>query len=189
MTAPTTWNTLPIEGVDVNQVYAVSASVTPETPAPPFLIGTEVIGTNGSQFVFVQASTSISANDFVAITGANEANSLTNTNVAATGGVRIGVAPGAPVVTSVGIAAGSYFWAQMNGSQIKGNGVAATSTSNVQMYTSAVAGVVSSITGSSGVALGGVVVTASATANPQTFELTWPRVVIMNSVAGGVNNP
>lgn len=177
MTQPTNYTTDSAVGVDFNQVYTVSASATPETPAPPFLIGTTLIGFFGAEYIFVQASTSISANDFIAITGANQANSLTNTNVEATGGVRIGVAPGAPVVTSTGIAAQAYFWAALNGSQLAANGVAASTTSNVQLYTTAVAGVVSSVTGSSGVPLGGVILTASATANPQTFELSWPRLV------------
>ncbi len=191
MTQPTNFSTLSQEGVDLNQTYTVSASLTPETPAPPFLIGTETVGSNGSQYLFVQASTSVSANDFVAITGANQANSLTNTNIAATGGVRLGIAPGSPVVTSLGIAAGTYFWAALNGSQLNGNGVAASTTSNVQLYSSAVAGAISSVTGSSGVPLGGVVLTASATANPQVFDMTWPRVVVTTSLANaaGGNNP
>lgn len=189
MTQVTNPASTPLSGIDLNNVYVVSASLTPETPAPPFAIGTEVIGANGAQYIFVQASTSISANDFLAITGANQANSLTNTNVAAAGGVRIGVAPGAPVVTSTGIAALSYFWAALNGSQLIGNGVAASTTSNVQLLTSAVAGVVSSVTGSSGQPLGGVVMTLSATANPQTFALTWPRIVLLSTLITNVNNP
>lgn len=193
MTQVTNFATTPQGGIDLNNVYVVSASLTPETPAPPFALGTEVIGLNGAQYLFVQASASISANDFVAITGANQANSLTNTNAVAAGGVRIGVAPGAPVVTSTGIAAASYFWAALNGSALSANGVAASTTSNVQLYTTAVAGAVASVTGSSGVALGGVIMTASATANPQTFELTWPRLVaIYSSTSGtgtGGNNP
>jgi len=183
MTQPTNFTTDSAVGVDFNQVYTVSASVTPETPAPPFLLGTTLTGFFGAEYIFVQASTSISANDFLAITGANQANSLTNTNVAASGGVRIGVAPGAPVVTSTGIAAQSYFWAALNGATLPGNAIAASTTSNVELYTTAVAGVVSSVTGSSGVQLGGIIMTLSATANPQTFLLTWPRVVT------GTQNP
>jgi len=183
MTQVLNYATEPQMGADFNQIYAVSASVTPETPAPPFQLGMVLLGQNGAKYLFVQASTSISANDFVAITSLNQANSLTNTNVVASTGVRIGVAPGAPVVTSTGIAAATYFWAEVEGVIVSGNAVAATTTSNVQLYTSAVAGVVSSVTGSSGVALGGVIMTASFTANPQTFQLTFPRQ------SGGNANP
>lgn len=183
MAQVTNYATEPQMGADFNQVYLVSASLTPDVPAPPFNLGMVLLGMNGAKYLFVQASTSISANDFVAISAANLANSLTNTNVVATGGVRIGVAPGGPVVTSLGIAPLTYFWAEVEGVQVPGNGVAASSTSNVQLYTSAVAGVLSSVTGSSGVALGGVVMTASASVNPQTYQLTWARQ------SGGDFNP
>ena len=130
MTQVTNYATEPQMGADFNQVYTVSASVTPETPAPPFNLGMVLLGQNGAKYLFVQASTSISANDFVAITAANQANSLTTTNLTSTGGVRIGVAPGSPVVTSLGIAAASYFWAAVEGVAVPGNAVAATTTSN-----------------------------------------------------------
>ena len=65
-------------GRDVTQQYNVSASVTPETPAPPFQIGLPCFANNGAEFVFVQASTSISLGDFVTITNSMQANSLTS---------------------------------------------------------------------------------------------------------------
>lgn len=195
MAQPAFYGTLNKDGVDMTVVYTVTASTTPETPAPPFLVGEQVFANNGSIFIFCQASTSISPNDFLAIKSSGQANSLTTTNIAASGGVQIGVAPGATAGnggTNPAMLAGTYFWAALTGHQIPANAVAATTTSNVQLYTSATAGIVTSLT-TSGVALGGIVVVASATANPQTFMLTWPRAVVLFSSAagtiGGTNNP
>ncbi len=185
MTAVTRYSTTPVEGVDINNTYTVSASLTPETPAPPFLVGTEVIGLSGAQYVFVQASTSISANDFVAITGSHTANSLTSVNIVSSLGGRIGVAPGSPVVTSTGIAAGTYFWAQINGTGVSANAIAASTASATQLYTSLTAGILASVTSTSSQIVAGVVMTASATANPQTFAMSWPRISVY-STAGGV---
>ncbi len=176
MTQVTRFSTSSAEGVDLNNTYTVSASLTPETPAPPFLVGTEVIGVNGAQYVFVQASTSISAYDFVAITGTHTANSLTSVNLVAAAGGRIGVAPGSPVVTSTGIAAGTYFWAQLNGTGVLANAIAASTASATQLYTSLTAGILASVTSTSSQIVAGVIMTASATANPQTFALSWPRI-------------
>lgn len=190
MATPTSYSTSNKEGVDVTVIYTVTASTTPETPAPPFSLGDIVQGPFGAEWVFVQASTSISPNDFVAIKGSYQANSLSNTTVAATGGVSIGVAPGATTAgggTSPSMLAGTYFWAQIRGSQVAGNAVAASTTSNVSLFTTAVAGVVASVTGSSGISLGGIVMTLSATANPQTFMLTWPRAVVTTGL--GTVNP
>ena len=183
MASPTNYNTLSKEGVDVSVMYTVTASTTPETPAPPFAVGDICEGINNAAWVFVQASTSITYNDFVVIKGTAQANSMTTTTIAAAGGAQIGVAPGS---TSAGgganpaILAGVYFWAQIRGNIVAGNAIAATSTSNVALYTSATAGIVSST--STGQPLGGIVMTASATANPQTFQLTWPRVLPSSSL-------
>lgn len=185
MAAVTRYNTMPLEGIDVNNTYTVSASLTPETPAPPFLVGTETIGVNGAQYVFVQASTSISANDWVAITGSHTANSLTSVNIVSSLGGRIGVAPGSPVVTSTGISAGTYFWAQLNGTGVSANAIAASTASATQLYTSLTAGILASVTSTSSQIVAGVIMTASATANPQTFALSWPRISVY-STAGGV---
>src|SRR5271154_6777073 len=95
MATPVFYQTLNMVGIDPTTYYTWTASTTPETPAPPFIQGTQAFGSDGSQFVFVQASTSISLADFVCIgnastfaAGANYvANSMTTTNVQASMGV------------------------------------------------------------------------------------------------------
>src|SRR5271166_69456 len=87
MAQPVFYQTLNMVGIDPTLYYTWAASITPETPAPPFIVGTQAFGSDGSQFVFVQASTSISLTDFVIINQDNQAapyqaNSVTNTNVA-----------------------------------------------------------------------------------------------------------
>ena len=191
MASATSFNTLSKEGVDVTVVYTMTASLTPETPAPPFAIGDICEGMFGAQWVFVQASTSITVNDWLAIKGSMQANSLTTTNIAAAGGVQLGVAPGATAGNggvNATMLAGTYFWAQIRGSQVAANGIAATSTSNVDLFTSATAGILTSTSGGIGVA--GVIVTASLTTLAQTFMLTWPRAIGSAAVAaGGTINP
>lgn len=49
-----------IEGVDLTATYAAISLVTaPETPALPFTVGTRVIATNGSEWIFATTTTSI----------------------------------------------------------------------------------------------------------------------------------
>src|SRR5215469_12849710 len=90
MAVPVFYQTLNMVGVDPTLYYTgiatAGGSVTPEYPAPPFIPGTRAFGSDGSEFVFVQASTSISLTDFVVINAGNAvnpfmANSVTTTNV------------------------------------------------------------------------------------------------------------
>jgi hypothetical protein len=125
MAQPVIYQTLNGLGMDPSIYYLNSAtaggSVTPEYPAPPFLAGMQAIGTDGSQFVFVQASTSISLTDIVAInsgTGAANpymANSVSTTNIFASNLVGL-AATGLVTKQSVSfIPAGAFFWAQTRG--------------------------------------------------------------------------
>src|SRR5882672_4722998 len=111
MTAPATSNfsTLNTEGIDFTQTYVISSS-TPEYPAAPFLPGTHVLGTNGSEYVFVLASVALAAYQCVAIDK--------------TSGV---VVPATVTLVNeqtelgwvqVAIAAASYGWAAIRGQQI-----------------------------------------------------------------------
>jgi hypothetical protein len=186
MAQPTSYNTLNKEGVDVSVVYTMTASTTPETPAPPFAVGCICEGLLGSKWVFVQASTSITYNDWVTISGTMQANSMTSVNVVSSLGVMIGVAPGSTANNGGGnaaILAGTYFWAQVQGAQVQANAIAASTASNAQLFTSLTAGIVTSVASTSSVNLNGIVMTASATANPQTFMLTWPRLGLVSTTS------
>ena len=113
----TNQNTTNVLGVDVAAIYvSTAASINPELSPQQFALGQMITAQNGGEFVFVQASTSITGNDFVAITLAFQANSITSTN-AQTAGMTIGVAP----ATTVGVLAGQWFWAQTRGKSVLAN--------------------------------------------------------------------
>lgn len=173
MSQPVVYQTFSTQGMDPTQYYAVSASVTPETPAAPFLVGTRAFGSDGSEFVFVQASTSISLTDFVLIgsslaTWANPylANSITYLNVPSSFAIGLG-STGLVVKGSVSyIPAGAYFWAQTRGQYIPATTSAGlASGTGVVLFTSATAGVLTSVTTSSTLmtAIGGIICVNSLT--------------------------
>lgn len=176
MATPAFYQTLSNMGVDPTVYYTNTASLTPETPAPPFTVGTQAFGSDGSQFVFVQASTSISLTDFVVINQGSQAipyqaNSASNTNVASSLAVGFG-STGLVLRQSVTfIPAGAFFWACTRGQNIPATtsggsaNVMATNTPAVMLFTSGTAGVITSVTTSSSltVALGGIVCINSIT--------------------------
>jgi hypothetical protein len=118
------YQTLTNMGVDPTSYYPVTttagASINPEYPGPPVAVGTKAFGTDGSEFVFVQASTSISLTDFVVINAGAaaapfQANSINTTNVWSS--LYVGIAgTGLVLKQSVTfIPAGAFFWAQTRG--------------------------------------------------------------------------
>lgn len=170
MATPVFYQTMNNVGVDPTVYYTNTASLTPETPAPPFLVGTQAIGSDGSQFVFVQASTSISLTDFVLINAGvqaapYQANSLTTTNVASSIAVGLG-ATGLVLRQSVTfIPAAAYFWACTRGQYLPAttsNGLAGN-TPTVALFTSATAGVLTSVTTTTAYAFAGIVCINSIT--------------------------
>lgn len=174
MATPVFYQTMNNVGVDPTVYYTFTASTTPETPAPPFLVGTQAIGSDGSAFVFVQASTSISLTDFVLINqGANVvgasymANSISNTNVVSSLAVGMG-SSGLVLKQSVTfIPAGAYFWALTRGQNVPATtsfGLA-SNAGGVTLFTSATAGVLTSVTTSSslGAAFAGIICINSLT--------------------------
>lgn len=170
MATPAFYQTLSNMGVDPTVYYTWTASLTPETPAPPFLVGTQAFGSDGSQFVFVQASTSISLTDFVVINQGSQAapyqaNSVTTTNIASS--LAVGLAStGLVVKQSVSfIPAAAYFWGCTRGQNIPAttsNGLAGN-TPVVALFTSATAGVLTSVTTTTAYAFAGIVCINSIT--------------------------
>ncbi len=163
MAQPAFYQTLNMVGVDPTTYYTWTASVTPETPAPPFVVGTQAFGSDGSQFVFVQASTSISLTDFVMINQGSQvapyqANSITNANVVSSLAVGLG-STGLVLKQSVSfVPAGAYFWALTRGQNVPAttsggsSNVMATNTSGVLLFSSGTAGVITSVTTSASIA-------------------------------------
>lgn len=109
-----------MEGVNLNVTYATNAN--PETPGTQFKLGQRVQGNAGSEWLFVQASTTVTCYNLVAIDSGYNANPATQAMV--TSNVyTYGVAEFPPTqqgaTVSIGNAsggvcnAGDYFWALM----------------------------------------------------------------------------
>lgn len=221
MSQPVFYQTMNMVGVDPTLYYTWTASTTPETPAPPFLVGTQAFGSDGSEFVFVQASTSISLTDFVVVNQGTQtvpytANSISNTTVISS--LAVGLAStGLVLKQSVTfIPAGAYFWALRRGQNVPATtsgGSAnpmATNTGGVVLFTSATAGVITSVTTSSSLAAalvgiicinsltisiassiippaGGTQTSTGYTVGP-VVNLNLPRTIIVGQTASGNNS-
>lgn len=213
MAQPTFYQTLNMEGIDPSIYYlntfSAGASVTPEYPAPPFLPGTQAFGSDGSQFVFVQASTSIALGDFVAINTGQaaapyQANSVTSTNIWASLIMGLG-ATGLVLKQSVTlIPAGAFFWACTRGQfipAVTSGGVLATTSNTagngaVALYvalTGVGVGILTSLTTTLSPAIAGIVCINSLTVSIPTSII--PPVGTLTSLgfAQGpivaINNP
>lgn len=187
MAQPVVYQTLNGLGMDPTvyyaNVYTAGGSITPEYPAPPFLPGMKAIGTDGSEFVFVQASTSISLTDVIMLnvgqtSSPYQANSINTTNVF--GSLAWGLAAtGLITKQSVSyIPAGSYFWAQTRGQFIP-----ATNSGGVLTAAPAAAGVgsLALYTALTGVGVG-IITSVSTSLSPGIAG-----VLCINSLTSGIS--
>ncbi len=178
MTAPSAPNfsISATEGVDFTQTYTVSSS-TPELPGPPFSVGQHVLGTNGTEYMFVKASTAIAQWQAVSI-DTTEAAAVPLTIALANAGAEIGWA-------QVAIAAAAYGWVAIRGQQI---GVLAkrASLAGVKLYVSSTSpGTLTSTSVRTSALVQGVTLTTSCTSamlttvnsvsGPVVATATWPR--------------
>src|ERR1700675_3775589 len=98
--------------VDLNNPQTISITTNPEIPGPRSIVGDTLQGIGGSQWVFVKASTTVTALNVVLIDESFNANNCNLT-----------IATGLSNQKTLGIAefqasvanAGDYFWAQMRG--------------------------------------------------------------------------
>lgn len=136
MTIVTNWYTVDgKEGVDLNNPQTINTATAPEYPGSPFRIMERVQGINGSEWLFVQASTTVTANNAVVIDNSGKANNMTSALVASNV-----YAYGIAEFQASNAQPNDYFWALL-----KANGGVAVNISpsvgrGVQMYISAVAG-------------------------------------------------
>lgn len=121
-------------GADLTAVYDPDSA--PDYPLAPFAIGTTTKGTDASEWVYVTASSSIAQYDFVGIDENFAAAPLTD--AMALDGWNIGIA-------QVAIATDESGWVAMRGSNITGR-IAASTTVDVALYTTATAGTLSGST-------------------------------------------
>lgn len=179
MAAPTApdFVTSPQEGVNFTQTYlaydataAISSTNDPSYPGAPFAVGTHMLGSDNTEYVFVKASADLAQYAAVGIDAAGLATILTFAQVVA------GKEYGWP---QVAIASGYYGWVAIRG---LGIGVLARTSSlaNVPCYISSVSAgriTTTSVRTTSGGRLTNVVLTTSVTATPSgatVANAAWP---------------
>jgi hypothetical protein len=190
MAGPIFYQTTSQLGIDPTVYYTnlstAGGTIVPEYPAPPFTPGTRAFGSDGSEFIFVQASTSISLTDFVVINSGNAvnpfmANSVTTTNVAGSFAIEL-ASTGLVLKQSVTfIPAQAMFWACTKGDFIPATtsgGNLTSSATGQAIYTTATAGQVTSTGSATAGGFAGITVINSLTISiaasvvPQAGTLT-----------------
>jgi hypothetical protein len=167
----------PTEGVNFNATYTaynqalpISATNSPDNPGPPIGVGTVVKGNGNSEFVFVQATTTINLGDCCLITSATQtAAAITTALALADEGVQVGFA-------QVPIASGAFGWLQRSGACQNINVAAATAT-DVALLATVTPGVLDD---AGSPVINGVVITATAGgAGPVPGTLNQPAVALI----------
>ena len=139
---PKAFSTLNTEGVDVNAVYTVSTATStayqPEYPMPPFSVGTEVLGNNGSKFLFTTVSTSCSKGNVCVVSDTSyDVVPLVTSIAAANFGLQLGVAMATGTT-------GQYLFVQTQG-QNQAVSIVGSTTAGVPLYSSTTAGALTSV--------------------------------------------
>jgi hypothetical protein len=173
------------EGVDFTATYtpydqtaAVSSTNSPDNPGPPFALGTHVIGSSGTEYLFVKAGSAIAQYQWVGITPTTWSAAPGTLTMAVQQSVDVGFAQTA-------IASGAYGWVAIRGENIK---VLAKkgSLANVKLYPSTSNGTLSSTSvHTSGPVLGTILtqsctsgITGANPSGPTQFYASWPRVLV-----------
>lgn len=154
------YSTLNAEGVDLSTAFTLSTS-TPEYPAAPFILGTQMLGTLDGAWVYCTAAGAVTLGDVCVINKSFSSIELTSATAATYFGMPLGVSM-ATVTT------GQYSWYQTNGISQSIN-VAASIAPNVQLYTTATGGRLGAIaTGVSSTVIG-IVTTTTSNATAGTY--------------------
>lgn len=170
------------EGVDLNNpnpsVYSSAAGTNVEVPSPRMALGSRVQGNNNSEWIFVQASTTVSQNSLVAIDVNFAANPLTTTiassNVYTYGICQIGTQQATNCQPL------DYFWALLRASGGAVLNVSATAAKGVQLYiATAQAGAVTSA--ASGTAVKNIFVNTALTAATAAVDVVIPAYIIVST--------
>lgn len=156
----------PLMGVDLNNVFTVDNPSGYDNP--PHAPGTEALGVNGIQFVYVLAATVININECVCIDKGFNASEAT-TALASTGEYRPGFA-------QVAIPSGSYGWVALNGSGILVS-MAASCTKDSALYTTATAGVLGTTSGGQTLVAGVYAITTTVGAASVGIVASFPRFI------------
>lgn len=129
-------------GVNLNQPQTINTTTNPEYPAANFAVGDIAQGVDGSQWIFVKASTTVTCFNIVMIDNLFNANNCNfqNTSGSSTFSLSktLGLAEfqtGGNVTPGVANA-GDYFWAQIAGRGGSAVNVLSTAAANAQLYIS-----------------------------------------------------
>lgn len=129
----TNWYTVDNQsGVNLNQPQTISVTTAPEIPSPTNALGDLCQGIGGSQWVFVKASTTVTANNVVAIDESFNANNAVSGQASTTLTKTLAVAEFQASVAN----AGDYFWACLAARGGAVVNVQSTAAAGVQMYLS-----------------------------------------------------
>ncbi len=132
----------------------IGANLASSTSAPKFALGTISAGDNGSEWMYVQASTTIAAYDFVGADSSFKANPLSSTMAAA--GITVGV-------SQIAVPISEYFWVALQGRGSISGKVAASCAAAVPLYTTTTPGTLDdSATATQSLVEGVVIVTTQA---------------------------
>jgi len=184
------YSTTAQEGIDVNTVFILDPTGTPEIPGPPFPVGELAWGTDGSEFVFCTASITIGAGSVVLVNqtpGSWSVALIGGSTLTASGnvtGALVGVVGGSQgslfVPAPSGTQRGTYFWVQRAGNAQNVKTLAST-TKNAQLHSTAtLGGVLSSSGGGTNTTyvVNGIVISLAtgSAAGPNTAILNYPVV-------------
>jgi hypothetical protein len=123
-------------GANLNAPQTISVTTNPEYPAPNDSLGDTCQGIGGSQWVFVKASTTVTALNVVMIDesfNANNANYTEATTIASMNQRTLGIAEFQTSLANPG----DYFWAQIRGQGGSLVNVQSTAAAGLQLYLSA----------------------------------------------------
>lgn len=165
MVAYSTQNTL---GADLQAVWTAGSGYTAYSDYPPFKAGQTTTGTDGTMWQYCSFAATATQYDWVAIDELSAAAS--GTKALADASYRVGW------VQVAITAANSYAWVAINGAQINGR-ILAASSSDSPLWTTTTAGVLGT-TSASQTKIGGVVaIASSATTTSQGLIADFPNVI------------
>lgn len=174
------FSTLNAEGISLATCYTVNTTANPEYPGMPFAFGTETIGLDGSKWIFAKPAANYAIGTVGYFDTSWNFTALTSTNAANVSGQKVGVmSQVASVTASPSSTVYDGVWVQIDG-LCPAVQVAASTTANAQLYTSATAGQLTS-TSSSNVAINGIVLTTAqgaGGAGTQPGVMNGPEVLL-----------
>ena len=165
-------------GADFNNPQSVNVNTDPSVPAPRVAVGTRHQGINNSEWVFVQASTTVSQNSLVAIDCNFQANPLTTTlassNVYTYGLCQIGT------YQATNCQPTDYFWALLRASGGATMNISGVAARGAQLYV-ATAQAGAATTSATGTALKNIFVNTSVSGSTTYVDVVMPSYITVST--------